>query len=164
MAVSDACKADRLKACVVRDPETGRVAGITDPILADREWEANTDLTKAPPAMQVAAFAREQAFREAHPDAPGGDDEELTLANASMQDKLWAAKKKKLEYFEAAGELVSAATVKSKIVDVFVACKTKLLGLPSLARQQLPHLTVDDIAVLDGLVRRALEDLATGDE
>jgi hypothetical protein len=39
--------------------------------------------------------------------------------------------------------------------------RTTLLGLPTRARQRLPHLGAADLVVLEGLVREVLEELAT---
>jgi len=47
----------------------------------------------------------------------------------------------------------------SKIV---VGTRTHLLGLPTRAKQRLPHLSNADLGVLDGLVRESLEELADG--
>ncbi len=42
--------------------------------------------------------------------------------------------------------------------------RTKLLGVPSVARQRIPHLDVEEVEILMGLIREALEELATGKE
>jgi hypothetical protein len=44
------------------------------------------------------------------------------------------------------------------------AAKTVFLGLPSRAKQRMPHLTVEDVAILDVLVREGLEHLAESGE
>lgn len=38
--------------------------------------------------------------------------------------------------------------------------KTRLLGVPSTAKQRIPHLTLDEVEILTGLIREALEELA----
>jgi len=43
-----------------------------------------------------------------------------------------------------------------------VGTRTHLLGLPTRAKQRLPHLSNADLGVLDGLVRESLEELADG--
>lgn len=63
---------------------------------------------------------------------------------------------------EKRGELVPAADVEARLVSVFGMCRTKLLGIATRTRQRLPHLTGKDVAVIDSLVREALEDLAAG--
>lgn len=190
MAVSKAVSSGRLTASVYRD-EKGR-PWITDPDLADREWAGATDLSKAPgyireraeqqrpppaappaPAPVPLAEPSTPRARGAPPAPPPVDPGEapppaihegMTLSEATAAEKFWKAKHAELKFREAAGELVPAADVAAKLVNVFTQCKTRLLGVPSRARQALPHLTVADIGVLEGLVREALEDLASAAE
>lgn len=107
---------------------------LIDPVLADQEWEENTDSDRQP----ASADQREAKAEKEH----------------------WQAKLAELKYKEAAGELVEAAKVKQKLQDVFMGARAKLLALPSRARQSLPHLNIGDITVIENLVREALEDLA----
>lgn len=41
--------------------------------------------------------------------------------------------------------------------------RTKLLGVPSTVRQRIPHLDSDEVEVIMGLIREALEELASGE-
>jgi hypothetical protein len=41
--------------------------------------------------------------------------------------------------------------------------RTVMLGVPSKAKQRIPHLTPDEVAVLDDLIREALQNLASFD-
>jgi phage terminase Nu1 subunit (DNA packaging protein) len=41
--------------------------------------------------------------------------------------------------------------------------RTKILGVPSRAKQQIPHLTPDEIELIRDLLREALEELAAGE-
>lgn len=130
-AVQKAIDAGRLKASVGRDG-AGRPT-ITNPEVADLEWDATTRTPVDTPDLQAARARREQALAELA---------ELKLAQAR-------------------GELVEAAEVERTIVDTFTRCRTKLLGLPARVKQQIPHLSADDVATINALVREALEDLAT---
>ncbi len=159
MAVTRAVRDGRLTAaCVMRDAD-GRPLGISDFAIADREWEANTSAdhreramgSAATPAVRVAPLACDE-----DPTAREG----MTKSEADTVSAIWKARTVELEFKQAAGELVPARDVAHKMADVFTACRTKLMGLPSRARQDLPHLSVADIGVIDGLVREALEDLA----
>lgn len=169
MAVSNAVKRGRLRASVVRD-EAGKFLGISDPDLADREWASKSDYTDAPqraqtppaevaPALVAVPAHYEPGRHVLVPDAEPGD-ESPDIASAAAKEKHWRAKLAELKFREAAGELVPVAQVAAKLVDVFSSSRTKLLGLPGRARQALPHLTLEDIAALEALVREALEDLA----
>jgi hypothetical protein len=41
--------------------------------------------------------------------------------------------------------------------------RTKLLGVPSTVKQRIPHLEVEEIEVITGLIREALDELAGGE-
>jgi phage terminase Nu1 subunit (DNA packaging protein) len=167
-AVSKAIDSGRLKLSVVRD-ERGQPK-IADPALADREWTAGTDLSKAPGYVKERASAARAAAPA--PRAPGvprasappADAEEepanLNLAEESAREKFWRANLAELDFRKRSGELVDAKEWEAKLADVFTRIRVRLLGLPTRAKQQLPHLSVTDFGTLDGLVREALEELA----
>lgn len=57
--------------------------------------------------------------------------------------------------------LVKADEIEAKWVEIVTLARTKLLGIPTKAKQRIPDLDTDAIGVLDAIVREALEDLAT---
>jgi hypothetical protein len=127
---------------------------ITDPELADHEWEANTRPTSmaAPPAEPLDArddlidFAEARRRREV---------ELWRQARLKREgDELDLAKRK--------GELVSVGEARGAVIEKFSVVKTKMLGLPVRVKQRLPHLAAQDIRMIDDLVREALEALADG--
>lgn len=65
-----------------------------------------------------------------------------------------------LERKQREGILVPAADVEAKWVEIVVLARTKILGIPTKAKQRIPDLDVDAIGVLDAIVRETLEDLA----
>jgi hypothetical protein len=134
-AVRKAIRTGRLERSVGRDAN-GRPV-ITDLALAEREWRENRDPAKVRAAEGDGATA---VMRR-----------RLILAQA---------KREELRYQVARRELVPRVETQQAFVGYIVACKTKLLGLPTLAKQRIPTLTVADVAVLDGIVREALEELA----
>ncbi len=153
-AVSKALKSERLvKSIVVVDTPRGREKKIIDPELAAEEWKANTDVTEGPAflRMRETPVSAAPVTERAH--------EGMTLNEASASEKVWKAKIAELKFKQEAGDLVPAAEVSAKLVTVFSECKTALLGIPSRARQALPHLTVADIGTIEGLIREALEAL-----
>lgn len=161
-AVRRAIKSKRLLACLVTDA-AGRVQ-IGDVDLADREWAANTDLTKAPSYVKERAAARVTGPQGVTPPVteppvtPEGPSDSLSAAAA--REKFWKAKTAELDYREQAEQLVDKAKATAWIVDAFALVRSSLLSVPSKAKAALPHLTHADVLVLDGLVRQALEGLA----
>lgn len=140
-AVEKAIKTGRLQKSLTRDAK-GR--SWINPELADQEWAQNTDYTDAP---------------QRAPEAVESDD---SIAGASAREKHWRAKLAELKFKEAAGELVSAKEVERKWSDVLTTVKTRLLGIPTRAKQQCPELTVGTIAKLDDLIRETLQELSNG--
>lgn len=57
--------------------------------------------------------------------------------------------------------LVKAEDIESKWVEIITLARTKILGIPTKAKQRIPDLDTDAITVLDCIVREALEDLST---
>jgi hypothetical protein len=57
--------------------------------------------------------------------------------------------------------LVKAEEVEAKWVEIITMARTKILGIPTKAKQRIPDLDTDAISLLDDIVRETLEDLAT---
>lgn len=161
---------------VQRARDKGRITlepdGTIDPARADREWALNTDLTDAPGTVveahaRVIGPAAAAGLVKPHPSEPVGDNAAPSLGKTLPENNAvkayWQAKTAELDFKEAAGELVPAVGVKAELESVFRSCRTKLLGIPSRARQLLPGLSVADVGVIENLVREALEDLAKGE-
>lgn len=178
MAVSKAVKNGRLKRSVVRDHNGD--PKIADPELADREWAAATDHSKAPIAIRERAAVRPPAAAPSRvprpplpvvdpgasppPRSPGEEGveepESLNLHEEQARVAFWKAHTAELDYRARAGELIEAKDLEGRLVDVFSGCQKKLLGVPARARQQDPTLTAAHLALIEDLIREALEDLA----
>lgn len=62
------------------------------------------------------------------------------------------------------GELLTRSEVEKAWTDAISASKTKLLALPTMAKQRIPHLDLEEIEILTELIREALEALANESE
>lgn len=60
------------------------------------------------------------------------------------------------------GELVDAEAVKAGFTNQVTAARNRLLGVPSEAKQRIPHLTIEEIETIEDLVGQALQDVADG--
>jgi hypothetical protein len=153
-AVQRAIESGRLERSVVVVEGEPKIA---DPELADGEWAANTRPRAdrdVKPANGVDAEPGDHAI--GYPEARRRREIEL-WRQARVQrevDELELAKRK--------GELVSVAEARADVVEKFSVVKTKLLGLAVRVKQRLPHVVVEDVRVIDALVREALEALADG--
>lgn len=134
---------------------------IIDVALADQEWAANTDLNKAPAYVKDRARLNAVVARPPH-ETTGGPAPQGSIADASAREKHWKAVTAEINAREAAGELVKKADVRQAYDSVFLACRSHFLGIPTRLRQLRPHLTLEDLAALEALVREALEALAHG--
>jgi hypothetical protein len=135
-------------------------AQIGDPDLADREWAANTDLTKAPGYVKERAAGGPRRTVTARTVTPGSASGNTSLADASAAEKLWKSRLAELEYRREAGELVEAADVSKRWADILVRVRTRLLAVPSKVKSARSELTLDQVAVIDQCIRQALEEIA----
>lgn len=103
-----------------------------------------------------------QAFRDNRDDSQdrNGQAKGPTLLAAELRVKAARAEKLEQDAAERSGRLVPADDVEDRWTTRVVRARTKLLGLPSRIKQRVPHLTVAELAEIDGLVREALEELA----
>lgn len=187
MSVSRAWRSDRLPKSVRLD-ERGKPKCVSV-ALARQEWAANTDLSKAPGYVKVrgeqlqrtaaAETATVGAAQVETPASPAGTPtappskptkpgrvrsersrEKLSLVDASAREKDARARLAELEYRRKTGELVDAEEIRSRIMEAFTQCRTKMLSVPSKAKIALPHLSKADILVFQSLIAEQLTDLA----
>lgn len=122
---------------------------IREAALADAEWEANTDLSKAPGSVKDGLVAGALELRR--PSA---------LAEASAREKNARANIAELEYRTKAGQLIPAAAVESAWIEMVTQMRAAMLAVPSKAKAFFPHLTHAELAQLNDLICQALEGLA----
>lgn len=165
-AVYQACKAGRITTVT---SVTGEPRINSETVLA--EWRRNTrgrvngprdlrspseiagtpkPLRPAADRMSAGTSRRISATREAVPDY----DESRARTEHLKAELLELERQQKL------GALIPVAEVQAKWVQLVTTARTKLLGLPSKAKQHIPDLDLDAINTLDTLVRQCLDDLA----
>ena len=149
-AVQRAIDSGRLVTSLVYD-DAG-APGIADAAAADAEWAANTRSEREPLTSQIARQG-----------GAAPDDEESPLAAARTRYEEAKASLAEIELAERRGQLVLAADVEARLAGAITRCKTKLLALPSRARQQDPTLSSAQLGMFEALIREALEDLAADD-
>lgn len=84
------------------------------------------------------------------------------IAAARLQFEGYKAKLERLEYEKASGRLIDVERAKQIFGRQIQEAKNAVLALGKHARSRLPHLTVDDVLVIESLAREALEGLAAG--
>ena len=168
-AVYAAIRTNRLS--VVR---TGDGRELVNSATMREEWERNTQKRigrgPKPPAGTVErtplrpgeAEARQQA--SAPPPPPSDlartteivpDYNESRARTEHLKAELLELERKQKEQI-----LVKSEDVEAKWVEIITLARTKILGIPTKAKQRIPDLDTDAISLLDDIVRETLEDIA----
>lgn len=116
---------------------------------ADAEWAASTNPEMVPQTGPTAP---------ASGDASGPPVNELAIAKARR-----AAADAELAEIDLAtrrGELVRAADIEARLADVFLRCRTRILGVTTRLREQDPTLTPAQLGLVETLLVEAIEELA----
>ena len=90
-------------------------------------------------------------------------DEELPEYNESRKrSEFERANLLELERKQKEGLLLPAEQVQKVWANSVAIAKTKLLAVPSRLRQRIPHLSLEEIAIAEELIRESLEEIASG--
>lgn len=130
----------------VREPPPARQPPRTAPIRGASSAAAPTRSRPSPPAG---------ASRE----PPDPDNPASQFARYRAESERYKAELQRLEFEKAIGKLVDAEDVSKTLVKMVSDAKTRMLALPSQAKQQIPHLSKDDVLLLEDMIRQALEEL-----
>lgn len=157
-AVYKAVKEGRLPVVRTRDGQEL----INSETLRD-EWAANTmqkvGVGPKPPmgerAFPVARPRRDGSLADPEPGDAVPDYNESRARTEHLKAELLELERKEKE-----GLLVRVSDVQAKWAEVITISRTKVLGIPSKAKQRIPDLTQDQVVVLEDIVREALEELA----
>lgn len=146
------------------------VAQIADPDLADQEWAANTDHSRAPGAVKEGAAragAVNRAVTQGHVTQETPKDAEPpagSLAASSRDEKFWKARQAELDYRREAGELVDVKAVAKEAFERSRIIRDALLNVPSRIAAELAAETDPGRMhmKLDAAIREALNAAADG--
>lgn len=145
---------------------------IINPEKAARCWGQNVDPNQVRDKA-VMSKSRAAAHARARGETPATDDADSPEVPDPVDGKVppvavskaitavYEAKTAKLLFEEKSGKLVNAATIKKLFFDLVKAAQSKLRGVPSKAKGQIPTLTVRDIEILEELIDEAMQELAT---
>jgi hypothetical protein len=91
-----------------------------------------------------------------------GDDELPEYNESRKRSEFERANLLELERKQKEGLLLPAEQVQKVWANSVAIVKTKLLAVPSRLRQRIPHLTLEEIAIAEDLIRESLEELSEG--
>ena len=148
-AVRNAIKTGRLKTALTADRKRVRTAG-----AADAEWAATTKAEMVPQTGPTAPATAEPPSTEPPP--------VNELAAARVRKEAASAELAEIELAEKRRELIPARDIENRLADVFLRCRTRLLGIPSRLREQDPTLSAVQLQLVEALIHDALRDLAAG--
>ena len=118
---------------------------------AKRERPAPVDATPAPPRRQPAQLPI---------DAPD-DLPDYTISRARSEYE--KANLLELQRKTQEGLLLRREDVELAWGGAVNITRTRLLGVPSTAKQRIPHLEIEEVELLTTLIREALDELAAGE-
>jgi len=120
-------------------------------------WSKNTQKRigrgPKPPAGQKAFPAARPRMAKTEESIP--DYDESRARTEHLKAELLELDRKQKE-----GVLVKAEEVEMKWVEIVTLAKTKILGIPTKAKQRIPDLDTDAVSMLESIVRETLEDLS----
>lgn len=96
------------------------------------------------------------------PGTPDLNTSRALRAAAAARREAALAEIAELDLAERKGQVLDIDQVRADVIAKFSMVKTRLLGVPSRARQRDPSLTGRQVAMVDELIREALEELAAG--
>jgi hypothetical protein len=163
-AVDAAIKAGRLSAINTVD---GRV--LIESTTMREEWEKNTQKRigvgpKPAPTPRQPLRSREERMATNQPSTSsrnGSTNEAIPDYNDSRaRTEHLKAELLELERKQKEGLLVLSSDVEARWVEIITLARTKILGIPTKAKQRIPDLDTDAIGLLEDIVRETLEDLS----
>lgn len=143
-------------------------------VLQKKPWRVDADLLVAEYLARVAPHQAEAQQPRAKREAPARVDTPAQLPAERPEDLPEYTISRARSEFEKAnllelqrktqeGQLLRREDVTTAWTQAVNLTRTKLLGVPSTVRQRIPHLDTDEVEVIMGLIREALEELAAGE-
>jgi hypothetical protein len=134
------------------------------PLLLDADALVAEYLAKVAPtqvnAVQPTALPKAQATPR-QPPPPRHTDQPPDYNESRARSEYEKANLLELDRKAKEGLLLHREDVERAQATALAISKTRLLGVPSTAKQRIPHLSLDEVEILTTLIREALEELAS---
>lgn len=163
-AVSKAAKEGRLKHSITRSPN-GRLQKI-DVVMANKEWEANTDPSKVrgknkPADEPVEATVAPPPPVQGNLELPFPPDPSISSSRNRLES--YRAQLAKLDFDERSGRLVKADDVKDQAFKLARGLRDALMNIPDRLACELAGITDQHVihTRISDEIRLALQDLIT---
>lgn len=132
----------------------------------EQRWAAITRTRTDSPSPPRAAAERKSSPPKQPPSPPPrpSEPEELPAYNESRaRSEYEKANLLELQRKTQEGLLLRREDVEAAWNGAVNITRTRLLGVPSTAKQRIPHLEVEEVELLTTLIREALDELAAGE-
>lgn len=149
----------------INSKELATVPGPDGPLIErdglEQRWASITRTRSDSPAPRAARTSKPAppAAATTSPPPPS-DGPPPDYAESRARSEFEKANLLELERKTKEGLLLQREEVERAQAAAINISKTRLLGVPSTAKQRIPHLTLDEVEILTGLIREALEELA----
>lgn len=179
-AVRYAIRVGKLVDSVIKDDAGGI---LIDRDLADKEWAPRFNPKEVSPSTQKKNKKKSKSKkktkskkkveeeeaefvpgREWDPRNPHDTSMLVPIAVSRMRREAYETELAKIKVEKELGVLVPAKGVEEEWVKISTLIKTKVLGMPSKARQKMPELTDQQYAVLELIAREALEEISESND
>jgi hypothetical protein len=138
------------------------------PLRVDGELLVSEYLARVAPhqaeAQQPTAKRERPAIPPPAPSAPRRETEEPPDYNISRaRSEYEKANLLELERKTKEALLIPRDQVEKVWADAVAIARTKLLAIPTRTRQRIPHLNLEEVSIVEDLIRETLEDLSSGE-
>jgi hypothetical protein len=161
-AVRYAIREGKISKAIVRDGT--RI--LIDPEIADKEWQTRldpTDMETPNPRVKSSPVTKRNKNKEWNPEDPYDTSMLVPVLVSRMRREAHEAELMRIKVEKEIGKLIPAEDIEKQWVGLATITKTKVLGIPSKARQRIPELTDGQYSVLEMIVREALEEISDAD-
>lgn len=126
----------------------------------EQVWDKiNRAKASHPPNLRPAAERTKP--REPEPPTPSRSDEIPEYNDSRARTEYEKANLLELDRKAKEGLLLYREDVERAQATALNISKTRLLGVPSTAKQRIPHLVLEEVEILTTLIREALDELAS---
>lgn len=130
-------------------------------VVRNNRYRFNMD-TELPKYLSTCTRRRVMGMKQLEHDAPEASDEDgITETNAAQRERMYKARRAKLEYLQLQGDLVPAATVEREWQTIAQGVQARLLSIPDRVSTMVEGMKHREIhRVLTEEIRHALTDIA----
>lgn len=148
----------------IKSGELSAVDGVDGKLVERDDLElvwAKINRPKAPHPPKLRPASERTKPHQPEPPPPRHTDQPPDYNESRARSEYEKANLLELDRKAKEGLLLHREDVERAQATALAISKTRLLGVPSTAKQRIPHLSLDEVEILTTLIREALEELAS---